>query len=454
MKFSFSRSMIIARREYMTTVRRKAFLFSLIATPALVFLSTFFTGKLAADDARAHQRQARVIAVVDSSGLYEGTIKPFEFTIAADPPPGGAAGAAQSATAGVTAGTPQPPKPSGAVVVPMVMRPYASQEEALDSLSAGNVNTVLVIGADFLGAGTVRRYENDTRVFTSSGDDRALRQWLLRNLLAAQVDSSRIDRVLKLGRSTDLYVPNRTGTTYELKDDAKELTGFFLPFIVGMLLSVSIITGGQYLLQGVSEEKETRILESLLCTVTPDDLMLGKLVGLGGAGLTLVGVWVAAGMVLLGTSFAFIKVELPAMLAVMGLLYFLLGYLFYASLMTGIGAITNNLREAQQMAMMFTMLNFIPFYALANLLNSPNGPLAVGMSLFPPTAATSMMLRLSAGSMTGAVIPLWQVATSLGLLALTAFVTLKLSSKVFRLGLLLYGKTPTLPEIMKLVRQK
>ncbi|MBI5170782.1 MAG: ABC transporter permease [Candidatus Eisenbacteria bacterium] len=441
MKFSFSRSMVIARREYLTTVRRKAFLFSLLATPVLVFFSTFVSGKLAADDARAHQREARIIAVVDSAGALANTNTSFEYT-----PPADVSGPGTRTLANQNSlPLPLPEK------VPMIMRDYDSQQAALDSLEAGHVNTVVVLAADFLTSGRARRYEHDTRVFTSSGDDRPLRQWMTRGLLA-NVDSTRIERVLTLGRGMDLYVPDKGGA-YTLKDDTKELTSFFLPFIVGMLLSVSIITGGQYLLQGVSEEKETRILESMLCTVSPDDLVVGKLVGLGGAGLTLVGVWIAAGLALLGTSFAFIQVELPVTLAVVGFAYFVLGYLFYASLMTGIGAVTNNLREAQQMAMIFTMMNFFPFYVLVKLLNSPNSGIAVGMSLFPPTAATSMMLRLAAASMTGAQIPVWQVAASLGLLALTAFVTLKVASKVFRLGLLLYGKTPTLPEIMKLVRQ-
>ena len=442
MKFSFSRSMVIARREYVTTVRRKAFLFSLLATPVLVFFSTFVSGKLAADDARAHQREARIIAVVDSSGAFANTNTSFDYSPPSDAAaPGTRTLAAQQAVA--------PPKPE---TVPMILRSFDSQQAALDSLEAGHVNTVVVMSADFLSSGRVRRYEHDTRVFTSSGDDRPLRQWMTRGLLSANVDSTRIERVLTLGRGVDLYVPDKGGA-YVIKDDTKELTSFFLPFIVGMLLSVSIITGGQYLLQGVSEEKETRILESMLCTVSPDDLVVGKLIGLGGAGLTLVGVWIAAGLALLGTSFAFIHVELPVTLALIGFAYFVLGYLFYASLMTGIGAVTNNLREAQQMAMIFTMMNFFPFYVLVKLLNSPNSGIAVGMSLFPPTAATSMMLRLAAASMRGPQIPIWQVAASLGLLGLTAFVTLKLSAKVFRLGLLLYGKTPTLPEIMKLVRQ-
>lgn len=438
MKFSLSRSLVIARREYLTTVRRKAFVFSLLATPALLFVSTFVSGKLAADDARAHQRQTRVVAVVDSSGAFAEAVQSFDYTPPSDSP---------------APGTRTAPAPAKAPErVPILMRAYASQAEALDSLKAGNVTTVLVVAPDFVASGGARRYENDTRVFTSSGDDRPLRQWMQRGLLKSEVDSSHIERAIALGRPIDLFTPDKTGA-FVLKDDTKELTNFLLPFILAMMMGMAIITGGQYLLQGVSEEKETRILESLLCTVSPDDLMFGKLVGLGSAGLTLVGVWIVGGMVMLGTTFAFVKVEFSATLAVAGMLYFLLGYTFYSSLMTGIGAITNNLREAQQMAMMFTMANFFPFYVLAKILNSPNSGIAVGMSLFPPTAPTTMMLRLAAGSMTGAQIPLWQVAASLGVLALTAFVTLKISAKVFRLGLLLYGKTPTLPEIMKLVRQ-
>ena len=103
--------------------------------------------------------------------------------------------------------------------------------------------------------------------------------------------------------------------------------------------------------------------------------------------------------------------------------------------------------------MLFTMMNFIPFYALAKILNSPNSAITVGLSLFPPTAPTTMMMRLSVSAMTGAEVPLWQLALSLGLLVLTSLVTLRLSSKVFRLGLLLYGKTPNLPEILRIIRQ-
>jgi ABC-2 type transport system permease protein len=439
MNFSLTRALIIARREYLTTVRRRAFVFSLLLTPAILFMTTFVSSKLQVDDARAHFRKARIVALVDSSGLYAGATRAYDYV-----PPKEAPNPLAAKTA--------VPAAIGSGTVPVRLRPFTNQAEALDSLAAGTVTSVLVVSRDFMHTGIARRYEHETRAFTGSADDRPLRFWMTRNLLAGLADSARIDRVLSLGRNMDLYVPARSGG-YQLKDDARELFAFFLPFGIGFLLSMAIMAGGQYLLQGVAEEKETRILEALLCTVTPDDLMVGKLLGLGGAGLTLVGVWVVVGLGTFGSVLAVMGGDLSPMLLVIGLLYFLFGYLFYASLMTGIGAIANNLREAQQLAIVFTMANFFPFYVISAIINAPNSSLAVGMSMFPPTAATTMIMRLSVSNLTGAPVPVWQVAASLGLLAVTAFVALRLSARLFRLGLLLYGKTPNLPEILKLVRQ-
>jgi ABC-2 type transport system permease protein len=337
-------------------------------------------------------------------------------------------------------------------VVPVILRPYASQQVALDSLAAGHVRQVLVVTSDFLHTGRLRLYADDTRVFTSSADDRPLRFWLTRALLAGQTDPERIDNVLRLGRSIDLYTLDREGK-WAPKNDGRELAGFLLPFALGFLLSMSIITGGQYLLQGVSEEKESRILESMLCNVTPDELMVGKLVGLGGAGLTLVGVWVVAGTFAAAPMLAAMHISLPAGVLVAAFAYFLLGYLFYASIMTGIGAMTSNLREATQFSTVLTLLNFVPFWMLVKILNSPNSGLAVGLSMFPPSAATTMMLRMSAASVSGAKIPTWEILLSLGLLALAAVVALAIGARMFRLGMLLHGKSPNLPEIIKILRQ-
>lgn len=438
MSLSLSKALIIARREYVTTVRRKAFVLSLLITPAILFLSGFLSTKMASDDARKRFATARIVAVVDSAGLYADAPLSYEYQ---SPP---------AQRPDPFAGPRSAPAPRR---VPVILRRYEDQAVALDSLRAGHVRQVLVIGADFLRSGRLRLYERDTRVFTSSADDRPLRSWLTSSLLASETDPTRIERVLGLGRAIELYTPNRQGR-WAVKDDARELVGFLLPFALGFLLSMAVVTGGQYLLQGVSEEKESRILESLICTVTPDELLLGKLIGLGSAGLTLVGAWVAAGVMAAGPMLTLLDMQIPPSLILAALGYFLLGYLFYASIMTGVGAITSNLREATQFSAVLTMLNFVPFWLLVKILNAPNSGLAVGLSFFPPTTATTMMLRLSAASVSGAQIPAWEVAASLATLAVAAVLGLMLGSRMFRLGMLLYGKSPNLPEILRILRAR
>src|SRR5262249_23215048 len=208
--------------------------------------------------------------------------------------------------------------------VPVVMRRYTDQRTAIDSLEAGHVKSVLVVSSDFLTSGRLRVYEKDTRTFTSGSDLRPITNWLSRNLLNGGTDSLRIERTLWMGRALDYYTKDREGK-WAIKDDAKQLAGFLLPFAMTFLLMMAIVTGGQYLLQGVSEEKESRILESLLCSVTPAELLAGKMVGLGGAGLTMVGVWVLAGAYSSAGALSFVHVTVPASLLAIGLLYFLFG---------------------------------------------------------------------------------------------------------------------------------
>ena len=201
----------------------------------------------------------------------------------------------------------------------------------------------------------------------------------------------------------------------------------------------------------MAEEKESRILDPMLCSVTPEELLSGKLVGLGAAGLTLVGIWVAMGAVAFGGGAMLVKPTLPPGILLIALAYFLAAYLFYGSLMTGIGSVTSNMREAQQFGVWFSFLNFAPMIGMTLILSRPGGPLATGLSLFPPTAATAMMLRLMAPS---SVVPPWQIGVSLGLLVGAGYLALMFSARVFRIGLLMYGKSPTLPEIMRWARQK
>jgi len=431
MSFSWKKARTIAEREYLTTVRRKAFLFTVLGTPVLyAILMTLMIRPQMGDRAR-QMRDFRVLGVVDSSGVLTGAESEILGTVTTD----------FSMTAAQVS-----KRDSFRIEV----RSLPSQAEGERALRAGEVNQLLVVPAGYLETGKLRRYALRTNIF-SSQDERAVTGWVVRGLLRDRVDLQRVERVARPARGMELFTPDpRGGGGFEPHDERREMVDFLLPFAFGMLMGMCIVIGGQYLLQGVAEEKESRILESMLCTVNASELLAGKLFGLGAAGLTIVAAWITMGALLGGPVLALAQVHLQSRILGLAVVFFLLGYLFYGSIMTGIGAITNNMREAQQFAFLFTFMNFIPFYLMTSIVGRPDSGVALGLSLFPPMAPVAMMLRLSAPS---SAVPAWQIALSIGLLAGAAWLALFVSARLFRIGLLMYGKTPTLPEILRWVRQ-
>ena len=426
MRLSWERAWIVARREYLATVRRKAFLLTLVAMPLYFGGIMVFATRSAESHRIEAMRGFTRLGVVDSSGLYADAPRSFTTRLAADPT--GSPGRTETFRTGVEFHPDQ-----------------AGLEQALRS---GRVSQGLVVPADYLTSGRLRRYSRSQSLLSSGGGTRAIERWLTRGLLEGRVDSLRAERAARPAPALDDYALGRSGR-FELKDERREALDFMVPFLFSILLGTCIITGGQYLLQGLSEEKESRILESLLCTLSADDLLAGKLLGLGAAGLSLVAAWMVAGLALGGPAMAAAQFHLSPALLALALAYFLLGYLFYASLMTAIGAVTNNMREAQQFSVMFTFSLFVPFLVITSILGSPGGALAVTLSLFPPTAATTMMLRLGLPSFE---VPAWQLAASLALLALACWWVLRGAARVFRIGLLMTGKPPSLPEILRWAR--
>jgi ABC-2 type transport system permease protein len=430
MRFSWKKAMTIAQREYLTTVRRKAFLFTVIGTPALyAVLMTLMIRPQMGDRAR-QMRDFRVLGVVDSSGAFAGAESEILGTVASD-------------------FSVLDAKVSKRDSFRVQVRTLPNQEDGERALRAGEVNQLLVVPGNYLETGRLRRYAISTNIF-SSQDERAVTGWVVRGLLRDRVDPQRVERVARPARGMELFTPDPRGGGFEPHDERREMVDFLLPFAFGMLMGLCIVIGGQYLLQGVAEEKESRILESMLCTVNASELLAGKLFGLGAAGLTIVGAWITMGALFGGPVLALAQVHFQSRVLALAVVFFLLGYLFYGSIMTGIGAITNNMREAQQFAFLFTFMNFIPFYMMTSIVGRPDSGVALGLSMFPPMAPVTMMLRLSAPS---AAVPAWQIALSIGLLAGAAWLALFVSARLFRIGLLMYGKTPTLPEILRWVRQ-
>ena len=429
MSFSLKKALTIAEREYLTTVRRKAFLFTVFGTPVLYAILMTIMIKPQMGERARQMRDFHALGVVDSSGVFTDPEPQIRGTVATD----------VSMLAA---------KVSKRDSFRVDVRTLLSQAEGERALHAGEINQLLVVPAGYLETGRLRRYALSTNIF-SSQDERAVSGWVVRSLLRNRVDPVRVERVARPAAGMELFTPGPQGE-YERHYERREMLDFLLPFAFGMLMGLCIVIGGQYLLQGVAEEKESRILESMLCTVNAGELLSGKLFGLGAAGLTIVASWIAMGALLGGPVLALAQIQVqPAVLA-LAVLYFLLGYLFYGSIMTGICAITNNMREAQQFAFLFTFMNFIPFYMMTSIVGRPDSGLALVLSLFPPMAPVTMMLRLSAPA---SAVPAWQIALSIALLAGAGWLAITISSRLFRIGLLMYGKTPTLPEILRWARQ-
>ncbi|HYF00069.1 MAG TPA: ABC transporter permease, partial [Planctomycetota bacterium] len=216
-------------------------------------------------------------------------------------------------------------------------------------------------------------------------------------------------------------------------------------YAVFFFMFISIFSSSQYLLQGLAEEKEHRVMEMVLSSVTADELMRGKLIGLGAAGLLQFAVWL--GMLLSMTLFTpLVAVALaPATFAIC-LVYFLLGYALFGSLMLGFGVLGTNARESQQMASIWSFIGISPSFVMVALFENPHGLLARVFSFVPFTAPTTMMFRFVVDPRGTSA---REILLGMVLLAASTWLALKVSARLFRAGLLLYGKRPTPREIWK-----
>ena len=186
----------------------------------------------------------------------------------------------------------------------------------------------------------------------------------------------------------------------------------------------------------------------LFSSVSVRQLLIAKVLALGSAGLLQVLVWLISAPFLLSlasSSFGgFLSdIQLPANFLVLGFLYFILGYLLFAVLSVGIGGISSSTSEAQNLSMFYVMMLFIPLWFFGLLVNFPNNPIWVMLSIFPITAPVQMMVRLGVSD-----VPIWQILTSIGVLGLSIIAGLSFSIKLFRSFMLMYGKRPSLAEII------
>jgi ABC-2 type transport system permease protein len=231
-----------------------------------------------------------------------------------------------------------------------------------------------------------------------------------------------------------------------VEEDRPTSPGFiaFAPFLVTLFIVMPLFTSGDYLVRSVTQEKSSRVMEILLLSVQPKQLLAGKLIGLGALTFVQYTLWILIAILVLVATRQDITAFLDQLNLSLGemvyiALYALGGYLLYSALMAGLGALAPNLKAANSLTFILVMPMVVPFFFWTAIVGAPHSTLAIVLSLFPFSAPLGMLLRLTTTS-----VPAWQIAASLVLLALTSVAIIWLMARLFRVQTLLSGEALSL----------
>ena len=330
----------------------------------------------------------------------------------------------------------------------MTLIRFDTREAATRALIKKDINEYFVIPPDYVSVGIINRYTMRKEVMPPSATTTAIKNFLSSNLLAGEVPTTTVARI---EAPLSLFTTTLTATG-DIAPEQGGLGNLVVPGVFGILLALSLIFSSTYVLQGLGEEKENRLMEILLSSVSTRQLITGKVLGIGFAGLVQVIVWVVSIPFLLNLASSSIggfisTIQIPANFLVLGVTYFILGYLLFAVLSAGIAATSATVREGQGLASIFTLFAIAPFWFFSLLMTFPNSPIWVVFSIFPFSAPVLVMLRFG---MTG--VPAWQLAASIVVLVLSIVGGLLLAAKLLRTYILMYGKRPKLVEIIQNLR--
>ncbi|OGN72243.1 MAG: hypothetical protein A2X25_00850 [Chloroflexi bacterium GWB2_49_20] len=312
---------------------------------------------------------------------------------------------------------------------------FPDEKAARAALAQGQIAAFYIVPKDYLQTGKILYIRPDLNPLASGGDQSTLFRWALQvNLLGGEMLLSSLVNGPLAVQDVSLAPAGEAGP------DQSNPLAFWTPYAVTLLFYFLIMGSASLLLSNISKEKENRVIEILLNSVTPTQLLTGKIMGLGLVGLGQAILWLGTGFVLMNLSGRVFtlpsEIHLPGSLVVWGVVFFILGYAVYASLMARLGALAPNLREASQVTFVIMLPLIIPlFFSSSVFMTDPNGLIATGLSLFPLSAPVAMMARLSAGG-----VPWWQPPLSALLLAGTAVIIVRAVAGMFRAQALLSGQ--------------
>ena len=401
----------IVRREYLERVRSRWFAVMTVLIPAFMFGSMLLPMLMS----ERSGTERRVIAISDATGVLADSIAAALI--------------------------------SGAATYTVEFRDVADDELARELVRLQAYDALVMIPADVFTGGRAEYFVRGTPRFREirrvervlDGQIRSMRLW------RAGLGPEEIERVL----SRVALNPVIVGTDGGEQSARSALTGTAL---MAMMMYFTLILYGAWTLRGVLRDKTSRVVEILVSTVSPTSLMFGKILGIGAVGLTQIGIWISA-LIAVGRIAPVSPVgqyvtalsgpAIPAFVT-----FYVTGYLLFAALYAGIGAICSNEDDAQQLQLPVMLLIMVPIFLLGTAISDPDRPLIVALSFVPFFSPVLMLLRILTGSAS------WtEFAISVTGIVATTGLAAWLSGRLFRVGILMTGKRPTLREIWRWMRE-
>ncbi len=404
-----NKTTLIIKHEFSQSLKRKSFIIMTLAFPLIALLAIIAFQIIEGAGGPSEPGEIIKVGYVDNTGIFSSYTDQQEVALTSQP----------------------------------------GEQEATGALLEGEISQYIVIPEDYLSSGLILRYTLDRELEPPGEVWQAIKNFLICNLLEGQSSQQIVTRV-QYPLSMNSVTLDESG---QVATQQGGISAFIVPYIFSLLLVMAIFTSSGFLMQGLGEEKENRVMEILLSSVSPRQLIAGKVIGLGAAGLLQILVWLISARFLAGMASSSIggilsNLQIPLDFLLLSLVYFILGYLLFAITMAGAGSIGATARESQQLGMIFIFPALVPLWLTGFIIQNPDNVFAQILTIFPFTAPTTIMLRMGLSD-----IPTWQLIVSMVLMIATILGLLVLAAKVFRTFLLMYGKTPRLGEIVRYLRQ-
>jgi ABC-2 type transport system permease protein len=398
-----NKTLVILRYEVFKTVRSKSFLFGAVVLPLIVALVMTGLSILRDDSGGAGSGSGSGSGSDAPEQLVEGYVDPIGLITE------------------IPADIPQER-----------FMPFVDEDSAERALKAGDIAAYYVITADYVAQGDLIYVLPDYHIGMNRGQSWTMGYVIFANLLGN--DAERIARAGQPMQVEEKVLPSPTVQ----RDEENSLT-FWIPYAAMLLFTMVMMMSSGLLLDSVGKEKQYRVMELLLMSVNPRQLLTGKIVGLGVLGLVQTLIWGGVALAALRLRGQAVNIpegfELSGSILAWAVVFFLLGYAVYASLLAGLGALAPNIKDASQSTFVVIWPVMIPMFLVSILSKQPHGALATVLSLFPLTAPSTMLVRLVTGG-----VPWWQLVLSLTLLALTALFVLRAIANMFHAQHLLSGQ--------------